>query len=286
VLIPTGLLGILPLHAAWTEDQSCLTGRRYALDDFTLTYAPSTQALYHARLGPSRTADTLLAVENPDGTLRFAEHEVKAVINHFQGKSIHLLQDQARKDAVAQAILVSHVLHFSTHGLAGWQDAESSRLKLADGYLILTDLFGLQLDQARLAVLSACETSVPGTDLPDEAISLPSAWMQAGVQGVIGSLWSVDDMSTAVLMARFYDLWLGDNLLPPEALRRAQIWLRDITAKELKNYFEASIEPLGFSMKDNASEYFYSQTGWKKHKTRPFSLHSALLVDNSRISFS
>ena len=43
VLIPGGLLSLLPLHAAWTEDAGAPTGRRYALDEITFTYAPSVR---------------------------------------------------------------------------------------------------------------------------------------------------------------------------------------------------------------------------------------------------
>ena len=52
----------------------------------------------------------------------------------------------------------------------------------------------------RLATLSACETGIVGADLPDEAASLPSALLQAGFCGVAASLWSVADISTAMLM--------------------------------------------------------------------------------------
>jgi hypothetical protein len=43
-LIPAGLLALLPLHAAWTEDASTPTQRRYFLDKFTVSYAPSPPA--------------------------------------------------------------------------------------------------------------------------------------------------------------------------------------------------------------------------------------------------
>jgi hypothetical protein len=36
VLVPGGLLGLLPLHAAWTE---AIGARRHAIDDLTITYA-------------------------------------------------------------------------------------------------------------------------------------------------------------------------------------------------------------------------------------------------------
>jgi len=272
VLIPTGLLGLLPLHAAWTEDKSHPTGKRYALDDFAIRYAPNAQALYHARSGAARPADRLLALENPDGTLRFTGPEVESVLSHFPGLYVHLQRDQATKEAVVENIGSSNVLHFSTHGQAGWQEADSSRLKLADGDLMLTELFDLHLDQARLAVLSACETGLPGTELPDEAVSLPSAWMQAGVPGVVGSLWSVNDMSTAMLMARFYDLWRDEHLhlSAPEALRQAQIWLRDSTVEELMRQFKVSMESQGLRMSAESAESFYKRIGWEDPKKRRF----------------
>ena len=61
--------------------------------------------------------------------------------------------------------------------------------------------------QARLATLSACETGIVGTDLPDEVVMLPSALLEAGYAGVAASLWSVADFSTAMLMVRFYQCW-------------------------------------------------------------------------------
>jgi CHAT domain-containing protein len=60
-----------------------------------------------------------------------------------------------------------------------------------DEILTIKDLFELHLAGARLATLSACETGVPGTKLPDEVVSLPSAFIRAGFAGAVGSLWTV-----------------------------------------------------------------------------------------------
>jgi CHAT domain-containing protein len=65
------------------------------------------------------------------------------------------------------------------------------------------------------------------------------------VPAVVGSLWPVNDLSTALLMHRFYELHLhGDtttSLAPQEparALRLAQVWLRDLTFQAMYAYFE------------------------------------------------
>jgi CHAT domain-containing protein len=82
--------------------------------------------------------------------------------------------------------------------------------------------------------LSACETGVFDFQrAPDEFIGLPAAFLQAGAAGVIGTLWPVDDISTALIMLKFYELYLGKNIQPALALRRAQIWLRDADALEI-----------------------------------------------------
>jgi CHAT domain-containing protein len=97
-------------------------------------------------------------------------------------------------------------------------------------------------------VLSDCQTAVTEyKQLPEEAIGLPAGFLQAGVPGVIGSLWTVEDLSTALLMQRFYLNHLrGDPddpararapLAPDEALRQAQLWLRDrLTVRQVREY--------------------------------------------------
>ena len=107
-----------------------------------------------------------------------------------------------------------------------------------DEVLTLRDILTTRLENARLVVLSACQTGVPGTELPDEVISLPAGLMQAGAGGVVASLWLVADLSTMMLMVRFYELWKGDGLEPAEALRQAQFWVRDTSNGEKAQYFK------------------------------------------------
>jgi CHAT domain-containing protein/tetratricopeptide (TPR) repeat protein len=262
-LIPTGILALLPLHAAWTEDNDKTTGRLYALDELCFSYAPSAHALWQASLAVERPADTLMAVDNPDGTLIFSEDEVQAILDEFKHSDpVHLQNEKATLETVTREMQRAHVLHFSTHGIAGWENAEDARLTLADGYLTLPDIFKLELDNTRLAVLSACETGVPSLELIDEMIGLPAGMMQAGVPGVVGSLWSVSDMSTSMLMARFYELWRKDGLPPREALRRSQIWLRDSTTTEKKALFDRFMERQVTRMSADTAQAFYQHIGW------------------------
>ena len=261
VLVPTGLLALLPLHAAWTEDSAAPTGRRYALDALALSYAPNAGALTASRETAARVRpDGVLAVDNPDGSLVFSTHEVDAVLSYFpQGRRKSLAAGAATREAVLTQFTVFPVYHLSTHGWAGWDEPLQGGLLLAGGQrLTLADILDLRLTKARLAVLSACETGIPGTKLPDEVIGLPAGLLQAGVAGVVASLWSVNDMSTAMLMERFYRLWREDGLEPALALRQAQIWLRDSTNREKAEYFRRDVPALaGLRMPAAAAAELY-----------------------------
>jgi CHAT domain-containing protein len=247
VLVPAGLLGLLPLHAAWTKDPARPTGRRYALDEALLTYAPNARALLAAqRLGEQRPADRLLTVDEPRPvqapSLPSAAHETAAACAAFAPHVRCLHHEQATRQAVTDALDDVNVLHLACHGYADLATPLDSGLVLAgDELLRLRELFTLRLS-ARLGVLSACETALPGTALPDEVVSLPTGLLQAGVAGVVASLWAVPDDRTMLLMVDFYRRWRCKGRAPAEALRQAQRWLRDSTNGAKRRRFDALLD--------------------------------------------
>ena len=69
VLIPTGYLSFLPLHAAWTENGNSTTERRYALDTIAFTYTPNAISLKNAQDVAERISiHSLLTISNPEPT--------------------------------------------------------------------------------------------------------------------------------------------------------------------------------------------------------------------------
>jgi CHAT domain-containing protein len=232
VLVPTGLLGLLPLHAAWREDQTMPSRRRYVLDEFCIRYTPSARALRAARgLAGDTTADSMLQVVEPWPTtaepLYFAEREAQAIREAWRGAYASCWRAEATVERVQGQMLDHNVLHFTGHGFANLDKPLGSGLLLAHDQVLSVADWQTRHTKMRLAVLSACETGVPGMELPDEAVGLPAALAEAGCAGVVASLWSVADESTALLMAHFYQAWQGEGLQPHQALRRAQMCLRD-----------------------------------------------------------
>jgi CHAT domain-containing protein len=67
----------------------------------------------------------------------------------------------------------------------------------------------------------------------DEHFGLALGPLYAGAPTVWGTLWAVADVATGLLMGKAYEL-LGEGKSKAAALREAQLWLRDLTAAEVR----------------------------------------------------
>jgi CHAT domain-containing protein len=66
------------------------------------------------------------------------------------------------------------------------------------------ELYGLDLSNAELAVLSACETGIGKTFSGEGVFSMARGFAYAGCPTIVMSLWKVNDKYTAELMTGFY----------------------------------------------------------------------------------
>ena len=250
-IVPCGHLGLLPLHAAtWgVENNASLL-----LCSIAVGYIPSARVLGIARAVRDAVVDeppVLAGVGNPlpsSQPLHYAGAEVREIARYFLGSATHtLLEENATKVALRNAVGPANHVHLSCHGMYNPAEVLASGLKLSDGILTLRDI----LDEStfagvRLVGASACQTAITDMSrLPDEVVGLPAGFLMSGAAGVLGTLWSVNDLSTALLMERFYGYYMkGDGvanregpLTPAVALSRAQRWLANVTAQELEAYF-------------------------------------------------
>lgn len=239
ILIPQDLLGLFPLHAAWTLENG---KRRHALDDVCYSYAPNALSLISSRKIKEQTSDErLLAIDEPylanAVPLPNSKAEVMSVCGYFS-KPTSFSKTSATWKSVRDSLPIHDVFHFSCHGAVDFSKPLNSGLIMAnDKVLSLRDFLSIELKGARLAALSACETGMSDTKNADEVIGLPSGLIHAGVAGVAASLWPVSDLSTMMLMTHFYRLWREGGMDPPNALRKAQIWVRDSSNCEKFAYF-------------------------------------------------
>ena len=156
---------------------------------------------------------------------------------HFPPASRTVLAaDAATRENLVKFADTAEYIHFACHGEFALSDPPNSGLALATGErLTVRDLLdgAIEMRSARLAVLSACQTGLSDFErVPDEAVGLAAGFIRAGVPAVLTTLWPVDDLSTALLVAEFYRLVFAEKLDVAAAMRAAQACIRDMTDKQ------------------------------------------------------
>jgi CHAT domain-containing protein len=136
-----------------------------------------------------------------------------------------LLGNQARENEFFKVAPSADYIHFAVHSLIYQEQPYYSALVLApdqhsDGLLQSYEIVNTCL-HSRLVTLSGCETALGKLKKGEGMLGLQRAFLQAGAQSVVVSLWSVED-STATFMEAFYrNIRNGQNLAA--ALRNAKL---------------------------------------------------------------
>ena len=111
--------------------------------------------------------------------------------------------------ASAPPAAVDNALNRSALLLAGAAQAGRASDRAQDGLLTAQEVAGLELLGTELAVLSACDSGRGALQTGQGVYGLRRAFMVAGVQTLVSSLWQVPDQETSELMVSMYQNLLG-----------------------------------------------------------------------------
>ena len=213
-ICPAGPFTALPLHAAeakTSDPRSFDSLLRCAI----ASYTPSIRALLGSRdRSPvhlwtdegSQVTGLAVVMEETSGEVPLSngKAEVQAFKRLLQPNAVKVLAGhRATRGNVRDNLRVSHVAHFSCHGLQNLFDPTAGGLLVHDG-LLTVDQIGSSHYEGQLAFLSACETAATGPAIPDEAMTLASALHHRGYRQVIACMWSVYDPAAADIVAGTY----------------------------------------------------------------------------------
>jgi CHAT domain-containing protein len=221
-------------------------------DKFTIRSVPSCQILKYCLDRSPITTPQYGTVENADGTLPGAGFEGKQIANLFQIESDYCLQGRKQATVAAFDNLIDRTdkpvttLHLANHASSRLDNPLESAVNLADGDISLAKLMMSRYRHLREIFLSCCETHLGSTTITDDLLTLSTGFLCAGASTVIGTLWVVDDLATA-LFSTFYYLNCHAGFDRAIALKMAQFCLRDLTgddfklhhAENLRMHFEA-----------------------------------------------
>ncbi len=155
-----------------------------------------------------------------------AKREVESLNQQFEGDFYY--EQDAQESTFKKIASQYGIIHLATHAIIDDINPLNSRLlftimgdSLDDGNLYAWELFGMDLN-AKLAVLSACNTGFGKIQKGEGVQSLGRAFAYAGCPSRLMSLWPSQDASTADIMINFYR-YLAEGFSKDEALRKAKI---------------------------------------------------------------
>jgi CHAT domain-containing protein/Flp pilus assembly protein TadD len=120
------------------------------------------------------------------------------------------------------------IVHFTTHGCVSEKNSQLVLSRFGekgdniDGNLNLNKIYNLKLP-VELVTLSACKTGLGKNVQGEGLVGLTRGFMYGGAKRVVVSLWSVNDLTTATLMQKFYQKILKEGQNPVAAMRAAQL---------------------------------------------------------------
>jgi len=208
VVVPDPLLANVPFAALQVSG-------RPLLERFTVVVSPSLSvfascAARTAQLDVSGRSVLVVSATPRKGTrwrqLAGVDDEVRAIEAAYHGCRVIGAGAPVTPVEFFNAAAEASVIHFAGHAFVDRRDPRYSAIVLAGDSsrsLIYAHEIGQGRLNARLVVLSACETAA-NNGSQNAVGSIGSAFLVAGVPGVIGTLWPVDDAEAATFMSEFH----------------------------------------------------------------------------------
>jgi tetratricopeptide (TPR) repeat protein len=251
VIVPDGPLSVIPFEViVEPKSQSLL------IELSEVSYLPSAQFLVrthasHLRLLPWQREMVALGdppVSNSDvlnpgwQRLQFSGTEIRSIKRALPGRSeVHVGVDAQKHYIQGGRVENLPVLHFSTHALIDTENPERSRILLASDYIFQREIYDLNLKGVDLVTVSACDTARGKLVRGEGVQAFSRAFLAAGANSTITSLWRVADEPTATFMNQFY-YFLAKGQSKAGALRSAKLeLLRSNSALEYPRYWAAFI---------------------------------------------
>ncbi|GEM_PF-3568237 len=201
-----------------------------------------------AKTGPAQPSSHH-DIQQPLIRLQWAEKEVRGIADGLHGRAF--CRRMATEDVFKRKAPQAGIIHLATHAIVDDENPLYSKLVFAedaasseDGFLNTFELYNMKLN-ARLVVLSACNTGYGKVVHGEGIMSLARGFMYAGCPCIVMSLWPVDDQSTAGLMKGFFS-GLAQGLRKDTALRQTKLdYLKQADAVQSNPFYWAGFVSIG-----------------------------------------
>jgi CHAT domain-containing protein len=231
ILVPHLLLHQIPFAALPIKTTNQLLGER-----FTIRSIPSCQILQYCQQRPPISVSIQGIVEDADNSLIGARYEGQKIAEIYNVPDCDRLRGKTQATVANYRQLLSRVsrLHSSHHAKSRLDNPLESALFLANGKITLGDLLlGERYPDLDEIFLSACETHVGNFTPTDDVATLTTGFLCTGARSVQSTLWSVNDLITAIFDV-FYHQERFEDYNRAVSLQRAQERLRNLSGEEFR----------------------------------------------------
>ena len=155
------------------------------------------------------------------------------------------------------ALSQANVIHFASHYLPNPRFPIQAKLLLAangskpevddeQDCLTVCDIYKLSIPQAKLLVLSACQTKADRYSRSEGAFGIARAFESLGVPLIVASLWNIPSTATLPLMTRLHEQRRCRHSNTAHALQTAQLALLKGQDQQFQHpYYWAGFAVLG-----------------------------------------
>lgn len=217
-----------------------LINRKYKNSKNLIAFAPVyTNAIAIDSLFANRQGNAILY------DLPYARQEAEYV-SGISGGNLYL-NDEAREIVFKTEASKYNIIHLAMHTYLNDHNPMNSAMIFArnnnapeDGLLYTYEVYGIPLN-ARMVVLSSCNTGSGQLSSGEGILSLARGFLYSGSQSVVMSMWEIDDKSGTEIIKRFYDN-LKKGMSKGEALKKARKeYLKKASQLKSHPYFWASL---------------------------------------------
>ncbi|MBT4400498.1 MAG: CHAT domain-containing protein [Bacteroidetes bacterium] len=238
IIIPDGELTKLSFESfitKQTNDRSLdFSAQSYLIDNYSISYSFSAGSLLNeTNQAPSAKSKVLGFAYGSHGiadlkysALSGSDKELKSISKLFRGKFFR--ESKATEANFKKNVSDYGVVHLALHGEADIENDSSTMLvfrqsesDLKDGKLLPYELYNLDLN-ARLVVLSSCQSGLGKTYLGEGVYSMARAFAYKACLSMVSTLWPAHDAVSADIMSEFY-LQLSEGSEIDYALREAKL---------------------------------------------------------------
>jgi CHAT domain-containing protein len=188
---------------------------------------PNPTAIGLASSKPFENLSSLPAAKNELDCI--FEDGRKLIINSSCEKGLirgkKLADEEFTQETFEAALKNYQLIHFTSHFVLQAGDNSKSFLLLGGGKnrkYTMQEFASQHLDNVEIMIMSACDTANFSTD-GAEFESFATMAQKQGAKAILGTLWSVADVSTSKFMREFYWFYQIKKMDKAEAIRRAQI---------------------------------------------------------------